>query len=49
MKENDALPQKRFHHEKGVTYFKKETERLLFFAVTLFMFWILLEKILASA
>jgi len=45
MKENDALPQKRFHHEKGVTYFKKETERLLFFGVTLFMFaWILLEK-----
>ena len=45
MKENDALPQQRCPHEKGVTYFKKETERLLFFAVTLFMFaWILLEK-----
>jgi hypothetical protein len=46
MNHNDALPPKRFHHEKGVTYFKKETERFMFFGLTLFMFgWILLEKL----
>jgi hypothetical protein len=29
-----------------VTYFNKETERFLFFGVTLFMFgWIVLEKL----
>lgn len=46
MNNKDDVPQKRFHYEKGVTYFKKETERFLFFGLTLFMFgWIALEKI----
>ncbi len=46
MNPHNHQSEKRFYHEKGVTYFSKETERYLFFGVTLCMFaWILLEKI----
>ena len=41
-----ATPEKGFHHEKGVTYFSKRTERTIFFILTIAMlFWGLYEGV----
>jgi len=45
MNEQEYTPIKRFRHAKGVTYFNRETERTLFFVVTLIMLgWLFLDK-----
>jgi uncharacterized ion transporter superfamily protein YfcC len=46
MKEQDKEKRKTFHHEKGITYFSKKTERTLFFVLTLVMLvWGILKKV----
>ena len=41
-----AEKEKRFHQEKGITYFSRKTERTLFFVLTLGMLaWGILEML----
>jgi hypothetical protein len=43
---NEDRDKKKFHHENGITYFSRLTERRIFFLFTLIMFgWLILEKI----
>ena len=46
MEKEDKEKRKTFHHEKGITYFSKKTERTLFFVLTLVMLvWGILEMV----
>jgi hypothetical protein len=46
MKKMDEEKEKTLHHEKGITYFSKKTERTLFFVLTLVMLaWGILEML----
>ena len=46
MEEKDEEKGKAFQHLKGITYFSKNTERTLFFILTLMMLiWGVLEKL----